>query len=211
MAYFSSYNSFRIAVQETQSTTSSPGPTGAGLKHNQAYAFSDASWSRGQSGNQSGIECRKGNMPAELFSLINTASFTSVEEYAGAGPGHASRVFYSVSPGITNNGGPSSNWTNPRNAIGLNFGGRNSLQVALIPGTTTFYLGNAPMVGVSSPGSVSGVQGQGGGNTGGGNTGGVGVDTGMGQVVNNPNTGTGGFAGAGVAPPATGGIAGGGY
>lgn len=193
MAYFSSYNSFRIAVQETQSTTSSPGPTGAGLKHNQAYAFSDASWSRGQSGNQSGIECRKGNMPAELFSLINTASFTSVEEYAGAGPGHASRVFYNISPGISNLGGPQASWTNPRNAIGLNFVGRTSLTVNIIPGTVNVFLGTSQTVtGVTPPGSVSGVNNTG-NNTGGSQSGQAGA------TANNTTLSTGGGIGAGGA------------
>ena len=84
MAYFPSYNKFRTEVQETQSTTSAAGPNGVGLAHKQAYAFSDASWSRGQTDNPSGFPARQGQMPGELFSMLQPASFTSLEPPIGS-------------------------------------------------------------------------------------------------------------------------------
>ena len=206
MAYFPSYNKFRTDIIETQSTQSAPGAGGPGLQHRQSYAFSDASWTEGQENNQSGIPCRTGNMPGELFNMLKTASYTSIKSPQVGPYGFRGRYFYNVSPGIINNGGPTSNWNNSRNAIGLDFVGRTSLIFTALPGNNTFYFGGAPNVQTTPSGNISGT----GGNTGGGNTGGG--NTGGGTPNNtNPNSGTGGFAGAGVAPPSTGGFAGGGY
>ena len=163
MAGFASYNQFRQQIDETQSSLSPTGLSYLGV----GIPFSDASWSRGNSIAQL-PSYSQGNTPAEWYELVAPASFTSV---IPEGQTKASRFFYNISPGITNNGTPTSAWVNPRNAIGLNFGGRGTLAMGVRDGNVCFV----PTASNNSPtpsGTISGVNSQGG--AGGGTSGGGG-------------------------------------
>jgi hypothetical protein len=210
MAGFASYNRFKTEVQNTLSSEAPPSQGGYGLTYAGLYPFSNASWMKsiGQ-----GPGSNQGNTPGERNQTIQCASFTSVKD-EGSQTGGASKFFYSISPNINNTQPPTGSWTNSRNAIGLNFGGRAQLLTSLTPNNKLFF---TPIInaggGLPPGGSVTntgagntGGGNTGGGNTGGGNTGGGNTGGGVGNVLVGGQTGvqtgggnTGGFAGGGVA------------